>query len=77
MTTTPGRAEAAVDRALAELRRTRASLEELRAREADLAADRDAAILALVAGGWTYDAVAREAGLTRGRVGQIVHRGSA
>jgi DNA-directed RNA polymerase sigma subunit (sigma70/sigma32) len=60
--------------ALACLRRTRTALDRLRARERELTKDRDAAIVTLVQHGRSYDAVARESGVTRGRVGQIVQR---
>lgn len=59
---------------LAHVRRTRAALARLRDRERALTADRDVAILALVAHGLSYEAIARESGLTRGRVGQIAQR---
>ena len=64
----------ALERALEQVRAARAALERLRAEEAEVTAARDLAILELVASGLSYDAVARESGLTRGRIGQIVQR---
>jgi predicted transcriptional regulator len=66
-----------VSSALAHVRDVRAVLDWLRAQERLLAGLRDEAILALVAAGMSYEAIARESGVTRGRVGQIVqgHRG--
>lgn len=77
MTTDPRTADDAVDRALEQVRSARAALARLRAQEAELTSARDLAILELVASGLSYDAVARESGLTRGRIGQIVLRRSA
>jgi hypothetical protein len=64
---------AAVQAALARVRDLRTALEQLRAHERALAAERDAAIAVLVEAGLSYEAVARESGVSRGRVGQIVH----
>lgn len=61
-------------RALATVRRARTALIRLRAQERELTADRDDAILTLVGHGLSYQAIARESGLTRGRIGQIAHR---
>lgn len=58
--------------ALERVRDVRTVLDWLRAQERQLALKRDEAILALVAAGMSYEAVARESGVTRGRVGQIV-----
>jgi DNA-directed RNA polymerase specialized sigma24 family protein len=52
----------------------RAVLDWLRTQELQLAAERDEAILLMVAEGLTYQAIARHAGVTRGRVGQIVQQ---
>jgi hypothetical protein len=58
--------------ALERVRDVRTVLDWLRVQERQLALKRDEAILALVAAGMSYEAVARESGVTRGRVGQIV-----
>jgi DNA-binding NarL/FixJ family response regulator len=70
-------AQGAVEDALTQVRAARSALEQLRAQELSLTCVRDLAILELVASGLSYDAVARESGLTRGRIGQIVLRRSA
>ena len=77
MAARPHLADDAVERALTEVRAARQALKRLRAEEARLTAARDLAILELVASGLSYEAVARETGLTRGRIGQIVQRRSA
>jgi len=58
--------------ALSRVREVRFVLEWLRAQEALLAGERDEAILLLIADGLSYEAVAKESGVTRGRIGQIV-----
>jgi hypothetical protein len=64
---------AQVEAALTRVRDLRGALEQLRTQERALAAERDAAIAVLVQAGLSYEAVARESGVSRGRVGQIVH----
>jgi DNA-binding NarL/FixJ family response regulator len=63
---------AVVPTAVSRVREVRLVLEWLRHQGALLTAERDVAILELVATGLSYDAIAKESGLTRGRVGQIV-----
>lgn len=58
--------------ALARVHDLRAVLGWLRSQELLLATVRDEAIVALVAAGLSYEAVARESGVTRARIGQIV-----
>jgi hypothetical protein len=67
-TATPEAAQAALE----QVREVRTVLDWLRAQERELALLRDEAILVLVAAGMSYEAVARESGVTRGRVGQII-----
>jgi DNA-binding NarL/FixJ family response regulator len=52
-------------------------LETLRQLQLDMSAARDAAVLELHASGNSLNDIARHAGLTRGRVFQIVQRGRA
>ena len=61
-----------VENALSRVRDVSATLEWLRAQERRLADARDDAIVLLAEAGWSYEAIARESGLTRGRIGQIV-----
>lgn len=71
---TEGEVAAASETALSRVRDARAVLSWLRGQERVLAGQRDAAILVLVAAGMSYEAVARESGVTRARVGQIVQQ---
>lgn len=65
---------APVGRQLADLRQTAAALARLRHQERRATADRDTQVLVLAEAGIRYDDIAAAAGLTPGRVAQLVRR---
>jgi DNA-directed RNA polymerase specialized sigma24 family protein len=62
---------------LLRVREIRTVLSWLRSQESALAAARDEAIMVLVGEGLSYETIAKESGVTRGRVGQIVQQARA
>jgi hypothetical protein len=55
----------------AELRKTEARYQRASRRAEELRLERNAAVLAALAAGWTHARVAEATGLTRGRINQI------
>ncbi|HWH29896.1 MAG TPA: hypothetical protein VNU26_13205 [Mycobacteriales bacterium] len=68
----PPSADREVARALRRAERARDRMRQLREEHDRLVRERDRAIRALSHGGLSYDAIARAAGVSRARVGQIV-----
>jgi hypothetical protein len=59
----------------ADLRKAEARYQRAAARAEHARYQRNAAVRAALAEGWTHAAIAEATGLTRGRVGQIAQRG--